>query len=65
MGRNNLQNTDKFRNRLDKLMDVTRDSEELTYHEVISELWVAAMDCYMETVRDGIIDQILEELKND
>ena len=65
MGRNNLKNTEKFRNRLDAVMDVTRDSEELTYHEVISELFVAMMDCYMETVRDELLAQIRAELQDD
>lgn len=57
----NEQNVDKFRNRLDNLIQVVRDSKELSYTEVVGVLQVTMLDLYMETARDDIIDQIRDE----
>ena len=57
----NIQNVDKFRNRLDNLIQVVRDAEELSYTEVVGVLQITMLDLFMETARDDIINQIRDE----
>lgn len=58
----NSANVDKFLNRLENIIQVTRDSEELSYVEVMGCLEKTRLDLYMETARDEIIDQVRDEL---
>jgi len=58
----NSLNADKFLNRLENIIQVTRESEELSYVEVMGCLEKVKLDLYLETARDEIIDQVRDEL---